>query len=113
SWPGNVRELANVIERAVINARGPVLEVPDDLSTMQAKALAASVKTLEEIERDYIMRVLEDLRWRIDGPRGAARVLGLNPSTLRTRMAKLGIHKPNPTPSTPQPYAPHPSLQSH
>lgn len=108
SWPGNVRELANVIERAVINARGPVLEVPDDLSTMQAKALAASVKTLEEIERDYIMRVLEDLRWRIDGPRGAARVLGLNPSTLRTRMAKLGIHKPNARPSTAQAEAPNP-----
>jgi chemotaxis protein methyltransferase CheR len=94
TWPGNIRELANVIERAVINSRGPILEVREDFSKLEAETLAASVKTLEEMERDYIIGVLEDLRWRIDGPRGAARVLGINPSTLRTRMAKLGIQKP-------------------
>ncbi|HKP70263.1 MAG TPA: sigma 54-interacting transcriptional regulator [Pyrinomonadaceae bacterium] len=95
SWPGNVRELANVIERAVINLRGSVLKVQEEFSVREAEMLTASVKTLEDMERDYIVRVLEDLHWRIDGPRGAARILGINPSTLRTRMTKLGIQKPN------------------
>ncbi len=54
---------------------------------------AGSLPTLEEVERDYIVRVLEAMRWRISGPRGAARILGLNPSTLRSRMKKLGIRR--------------------
>jgi PAS domain S-box-containing protein len=95
SWPGNVRELANVIERAVINSRGPVLRIHEDFATHEAEVLAASVKTLEELERDYIVQVLEDLNWKIDGPNGAARVLGINPSTLRSRIAKLEIKKPS------------------
>jgi formate hydrogenlyase transcriptional activator len=95
SWPGNVRELANVIERAVINSRGSVLRIGEDFLTSENDTLAVPVKTLEEMERDYITRILQDMRWRIDGPQGAARVLGINPSTLRTRMGKLGIQKPN------------------
>src|SRR5688572_3961831 len=95
SWPGNVRELANVIERAVINLRGKVLKIREDFSVHNAETLAASVKTLNDIERDHIFQVLEDLNWKVDGPKGAARVLGINPSTLRSRMSKLGITKPN------------------
>jgi len=95
SWPGNVRELANVIERAVINAQDPVLRIRDDLTINDAINEAKSIKTLEETEREYIQKVLQIQNWRIDGPRGAAVVLGINPSTLRTRMAKLGINKPN------------------
>ena len=95
-WPGNVRELANVIERAVINSRGNVLRIQDELSGNPAEISSSSAgKTLEQIERDHITKVLQDLNWRIDGPRGGARVLGINPSTLRTRMVKLGIRKPN------------------
>jgi len=56
-------------------------------------AQSAINRTLEEVERDYITRVLEDRAWRIEGPHGAAHLLGMNPSTLRTRMAKLGITK--------------------
>jgi len=101
SWPGNIRELANVIERAVINSRGSVLRIGEDFSPSGDETLVvASIRTLEEMERDYIIRILQDLRWRIDGPQGAARVLGINPSTLRTRMRKLGIQKPNGRPST-------------
>jgi chemotaxis protein methyltransferase CheR len=100
SWPGNVRELANVIERAIINLRGTVLKVDENFRLLEADVLAASVKTLDEMERDHILRVLEDLNWRIDGPGGAARVLGINSSTLRSRMGKLGIQKPNGRPST-------------
>jgi DNA-binding NtrC family response regulator len=94
SWPGNIRELANVIERAVISSNGPVLRIREDLALHEAEAVAASFKTLEEIEREYIVRVLEDLHWRIEGPKGAARILGMHPNTLRTRMIKLGIRRP-------------------
>jgi chemotaxis protein methyltransferase CheR len=103
SWPGNVRELANVIERAVINLRGKVLKIREDFSVHNAETLAASVKTLNDIERDHIFQVLEDLNWKVDGPKGAARVLGINPSTLRSRMSKLGITKPNGRPGGKKP----------
>ena len=95
SWRGNVRELANVLERAVINSRGSVLRIIDESLTLETPTLGAPVKTLEEMERDYITRILEDTRWRIEGPQGAARMLGINPSTLRTRINKLGIQKPS------------------
>jgi PAS domain S-box-containing protein len=96
AWPGNIRELANVIERAVINTQGAVLRVVDHLEATPAEDLQR--KTLEEMEREYIRGILGDAEWRIEGPHGAARILGLNPSTLRTRMAKLGIQKPNHNP---------------
>jgi len=92
SWPGNVRELANVIERAVINASGSVLQVTDQFEDLSANA-SATHKTLEELEKDYILSTLDETGWRIEGPKGAAKRLGLNPSTLRTRMVKLGIQK--------------------
>jgi PAS domain S-box-containing protein len=94
SWPGNVRELANVVERAVINTQGEVLRVVDEFEAVQVEELELSKKTLEEMEREYISGVLSETGWRIEGPNGAARILGLNPSTLRTRMSKLGIQKP-------------------
>lgn len=91
-WPGNVRELENVIERAAINTVGPSLQLLDHLkSSLVAEKSAAPRMTLEERERTYIVQVLEETKGRIDGPRGAALVLGLNPSTLRSRMRKLGI----------------------
>jgi transcriptional regulator with GAF, ATPase, and Fis domain len=92
SWPGNVRELANVIERAVIHTPGSVLQVVDHFEQAAPDTLPPT-QTLEEVERDYIIRTLENTGWRIEGPFGAAKILGLNPSTLRTRMAKLGIQR--------------------
>ena len=94
SWPGNVRELANVIERGVINSRGSVLEIADPLETPAPVLSQSATKTLDEMERDYITRILEERAWRVEGRNGAARLLGINPSTLRTRMNKLGIQKP-------------------
>jgi formate hydrogenlyase transcriptional activator len=91
SWPGNVRELANVIERAVIHNKGAVLHGVERLESIPEET--ATLKTLEETERDYIIRVLENTGWRIEGKYGASRILGLNPSTLRTRMVKLGIQR--------------------
>ena len=92
-WPGNVRELENVIERAVINTSGNKLRLMDTLDTPQ-KDLATTPKTLETVERDHIIRILEETRWKVSGKNSAAEILGLNSSTLRARMRKLGIRKP-------------------
>jgi chemotaxis protein methyltransferase CheR len=92
-WPGNVRELENVIERAVINTSGNKLRLMDTLDTSQ-KDLATTPKTLETVERDHIIRILEETRWKVAGKNGASEILGLNSSTLRARMRKLGIRKP-------------------
>jgi PAS domain S-box-containing protein len=94
SWPGNIRELSNVIERAVINAQGPVLHLAEKLEPFQPLNISSSNgKTLAEIERDIILQRLEETRWKIEGPHGAARSLGLNPSTLRLRMNKHGLQR--------------------
>ena len=91
-WPGNVRELENVIERAVINSSGPKLRLADELKTPH-KDLSTSQKTLEAVERDHIIRVLEQTHWKVSGKNGASEILGLNVSTLRGRMRKLGIRR--------------------
>ena len=92
NWPGNVREVLNVIERAAILAQGPVVVVEDSLGLrLEAIADDSRLVTLEDVERSHISRVLKESNWVIDGPRGAARILGLHPNTLRSRMQKLGI----------------------
>jgi chemotaxis protein methyltransferase CheR len=92
-WPGNVRELENVLERAVINSSGPKLRLVDELQKPH-KDLTTAKKTLNEVERDYIVRVLEQTNWKVSGPNGAAEILGLDRSTLRARMRKLDIRQP-------------------
>ena len=96
SWPGNIRELQNVIERAVILTSGPVLRVPlDDLQTRIAPSWPNSeFKTIADNERDLILETLKKTKWVIAGRNGAAERLGMNRSTLRFRMNKLGIIKP-------------------
>ena len=93
-WPGNVRELENVLERAVINSSGPKLRLVDELKKPPNKDFTTNPKTLEEVERDHIVRVLEQTNWKVSGKNGAAEILGLNRSTLRARIRKLGIHQP-------------------
>jgi len=90
-WPGNIRELENIIERAVITTRGNKLKV--ELPVGSAANILESNKTLEELERDHIINILERSRWKIAGPGGAAEVLGIHSNTLRSRMEKLGISK--------------------
>jgi len=92
-WPGNVRELENVLERAVINSSGPKLRLVDELKK-PAQDAARADKTLEEVERDYIIRVLEQVDWKESGKNSAAEILSLDRSTLRARMRKLNIRKP-------------------
>jgi len=93
-WPGNVRELENVIERAVITSRTETLALPEDFVIPCGAPTAVSngcLSTLDEMESNYIRQVLEHTRGRISGEAGAARILGMNPNTLRSRMSKLGI----------------------
>ncbi|MGA8179751.1 MAG: sigma 54-interacting transcriptional regulator, partial [Desulfobacterales bacterium] len=92
-WPGNVRELKNVIERAVINSSGNKLRLMDNLDK-SLEYVSAPLQTIEQVEHDHIVRVLEKTRWKVAGKNGAAEILGLNPSTLHGHMRKLGIRKP-------------------
>ena len=110
AWPGNVRELENVIERAVILSPGADLEVAPELLPASVPAAAPRSAALTDaaparsaapvdavplalVERDHILSVLRRTNWRVDGPRGAARLLNMHPSTLRSRMQKLGIRR--------------------
>ena len=92
-WPGNVRELESIIERAVILCQGPVLHLADKLE-ISSPVLSSAVRTLEETERNQMLKILSETKWRIEGKDGAAAILGLNASTLRARMHKLGIVRP-------------------
>lgn len=92
-WPGNVRELESIIERAVILSPGPVFQLADKLE-IQSPQLTSTMRTLEETERNQILKILSETRWRIEGKGGAAAILGIHPSTLRARMHKLGIVRP-------------------
>lgn len=90
-WPGNVRELRNVVERAMIGTTGPTLRL-----TPPKRAVEPDVgrKSLSDVERNHILNVLREIGWRVRGKGGAAEILDLNPSTLESRMKKLGITRP-------------------
>jgi formate hydrogenlyase transcriptional activator len=90
-WPGNIRELRNVIERAMILADGPVLQVKLGHKPLQTQAVKPTDGTLEEAERAHIVRALQRCNWRIRGVHGAAEQLDIKPTTLESRMKKLGI----------------------
>jgi len=117
-WPGNIRELQNVVERAVVLSRGPILKLGADLLPAASAAMASTddvaglgldhhqlhdtigdPSSLEQVERRYIQSVLQKTDWVIEGERGAAKILDLHPNTLRSRMKKLGIERSslNPT----------------
>jgi len=93
-WPGNVRELQNVIERAVILSTRGRIELDDHLAPPVADPRTKAAATLEEMERDHILSVLERVGWRVSGERGAASILGLKRTTLEARMSKLRISRP-------------------
>jgi transcriptional regulator with GAF, ATPase, and Fis domain len=93
-WPGNVRELENVLQRAIIMSRAGVLTTREVWLPSVETAAPPDSDTLVDVERRHIVRVLSGVRWRIEGPGGGAQMLGLKPSTLRSRMLKLGIGRP-------------------
>ena len=94
-WPGNVRELEHVIERAVIITAGTSLTMTDQLiPSLPGDSNDEPLKDLAAAEREHILKVLQETGWRIEGPSGAAMILKLHPSTLRSRIKKLGIRRP-------------------
>jgi len=108
SWRGNVRELQNVIERALILSRGPILQLDTELASLSSSEVLptqpvevsqptepspSTLPTLEQVERDHILAALRQTRGVIEGPNGAAKALDLHPNTLRHRMGKLGIKR--------------------
>ena len=92
-WPGNVRELENIVERAVIISPGNRLQLGDWLQATGKPPGAAGKLTMEEVEKNHIIEVLELTDWRVSGQKGAAGILGLKPTTLEARMKKLGIER--------------------
>jgi formate hydrogenlyase transcriptional activator len=117
SWPGNVRELQNIVERAVVLSKGLILELQQELATspllrggqgtadkpteesQEANPPASRLATLKEVERNHILAALKLTSGVIDGPKGAAKILNLHPNTLRHRMEKFGIKRPDHDPS--------------
>lgn len=93
SWPGNIRELENVIERAVINTSNSKLHLADSLNSPREQSLETLVP-MDDMERSYILKVLDKVNWKVSGNNSAAEILKLDRSTLRSRMKKLGIVKP-------------------
>ncbi len=92
-WPGNVRELENIIERSVILSKGVRLEVGNWFPKKENTENQKTFSTLHEMERDYIVKVLQNSKWKVSGKNGAAEILGLKPTTLEARMKKLGIER--------------------
>jgi formate hydrogenlyase transcriptional activator len=93
-WPGNVRELENIIERALILSKNGTIEYGDWMP--MAKTVESSknkLLKLDDVEREHIIEVLKQTNWRVSGEKGAAKILGLNPTTLEARMKKLGIKR--------------------
>jgi len=98
-WPGNVRELENLLARAVVLSSHEVLDGPLDLGAGHGSPGAGASQSppsqsLEDAERFHIERVLTSAGWVVEGSKGAARILDMNPSTLRSLMKRLGIRRP-------------------
>lgn len=93
-WPGNIRELENLVERSVILTHGTDLQVPISELQTESRSGVASTATLEDVEREQILRALGEAKWVVGGPAGAAARLGIKRTTLQSKMQKLGITRP-------------------
>lgn len=98
-WPGNIRELQNLMERAVILSEDGVLPNPLPATVTRPLIVSTATTTLKDSDRLLILQTLEQVRWVLGGPKGAAAKLGLKRTTLIHKMQKLGIYRPNLPPS--------------
>jgi formate hydrogenlyase transcriptional activator len=95
-WPGNVRELENFVERAVILTQGQDLYVSlAELKPTPSHTTSSGTTTLEQVEREHILKALREANWTIGGSAGAAAKLGMKRTTLQSKMQKLGISRPS------------------
>lgn len=93
-WPGNIRELENLVQRSLIMSPGRTLVLGDWLRGKPSANQKAGLMTVEETERAHMTAVLEKTHWKVSGENGAARLLDMIPTTLDSRMRKLGIKRP-------------------
>jgi DNA-binding NtrC family response regulator len=93
SWPGNVRELRNVIERNLILNDGPIFRA--EMLEVEELAPNRDIRRLDEMESEYFREVLQTTKWRVRGEGGAAKILGLKPTTLEAKMKKLQVRRPD------------------
>ncbi len=99
-WPGNIRELDGIIQRALISGTGPIVHLAESLLPVEnsdevATIISSTIADLKLVEHDHIVGILDTVNWRISGQHGAAAKLGIPPSTLRSKMKKLGITRPH------------------
>ena len=94
NWPGNIRELQNVLERNIVLSKGSTLHIEDQFIDNIELQDNLNLMRLENIERNHIVKILEKTNWKVHGEQGAASILDINPSTLRARMRKLGVTRP-------------------
>lgn len=94
NWPGNIRELQNVLERNIVLSKGSTLHIEDQFIDNIELQDNVNLMRLENIERNHIVKILEKTNWKVHGEQGAASILDINPSTLRARMRKLGVTRP-------------------
>lgn len=97
NWPGKIRELENIIERAMILSQNEILEyvewIPTEKIYESGNGNNTAASKLEDVEKEHIVRILKKTGWKVSGEKGAAKILGLNATTLEARMKKLGIKR--------------------